>query len=124
MTMTIGRSLLSDTGHNANIGQRLKAVEKYLDGEEVFLANYADVLTDVNLPDLVEFARRQRATATFLCVRTQAEPAQGRSGFRRPREPDRVHGSLRHLDQWRLLRHAPRDLRLHRGRRRPGGGAL
>jgi glucose-1-phosphate cytidylyltransferase len=60
-----------DTGQNANIGQRLKAVEKYLEGEEVFLANYSDVLTDVNLPDLVEFARRQRATATFLCVRTR-----------------------------------------------------
>ena len=60
-----------DTGQNSNIGQRLKAVEKYLEGEEMFLANYSDVLTDVNLPDLVEFARRQQATATFLCVRTK-----------------------------------------------------
>ena len=60
-----------DTGQTANIGQRFKAVEKYLEGEEMFLANYTDVLTDVNLPDLVEFARRQRATATFLCVRTR-----------------------------------------------------
>jgi glucose-1-phosphate cytidylyltransferase len=59
-----------DTGQTANIGQRLKAVEKYLEGEEVFLANYSDGLTDVNLPDLVDFALRQRATATFLCVRS------------------------------------------------------
>ena len=35
-----------DTGANSNIGQRLKAVERYLDGEEVFLANYSDNLTD------------------------------------------------------------------------------
>jgi len=58
-----------ETGPKANIGQRLKAVEKYLEGEEVFLANYADGLTDFHLPDLIEFARRQQATATFLCVR-------------------------------------------------------
>ena len=43
-----------DTGANSNIGQRLKAVEKYLDEEEVFLANYSDNLTDFHLPDLIE----------------------------------------------------------------------
>ena len=31
-----------DTGLRANIGQRLKAVQKHLAGEEMFLANYAD----------------------------------------------------------------------------------
>ncbi|MCI0528294.1 MAG: glucose-1-phosphate cytidylyltransferase, partial [Nitrospira sp.] len=36
-----------DTGMTSNIGQRLKAVEKYLEGEEVFLANYSDGLTDL-----------------------------------------------------------------------------
>ncbi len=35
-----------DTGLKSNIGQRLKAVEKHLDGEEVFLANYSDGLSD------------------------------------------------------------------------------
>ena len=30
-----------DTGMQANIGQRLKAVQPYLEGEEAFLANYA-----------------------------------------------------------------------------------
>jgi glucose-1-phosphate cytidylyltransferase len=61
----------AETGNAANIGQRLKAVEKYLEGDEVFLANYADGLTDLHLPDLIEFARRQQATATFLCVKTR-----------------------------------------------------
>lgn len=35
-----------DTGLNANVGQRLRAVRKHLGNDEVFLANYADGLTD------------------------------------------------------------------------------
>jgi glucose-1-phosphate cytidylyltransferase len=38
-----------DTGITSNIGQRLKAVEPYLQGESVFLANYSDGLTDLPL---------------------------------------------------------------------------
>jgi glucose-1-phosphate cytidylyltransferase len=59
----------ADTGTNSNIGQRLKAVERYLDGEKTFLANYSDNLTDFNLPDLTESFREQRKIAAFLCVR-------------------------------------------------------
>src|ERR671911_334320 len=40
-----------DTGLNSNIGQRLKAVEPFLEGEETFLANYGDGLTDCQLPE-------------------------------------------------------------------------
>jgi glucose-1-phosphate cytidylyltransferase len=58
-----------DAGLNANIGQRLKAVEKYLKGEEVFLANYSDNLTDFHLPNLIERFHEQKKTAAFLCVR-------------------------------------------------------
>jgi glucose-1-phosphate cytidylyltransferase len=58
-----------DTGANANIGQRLKAVEKYLEGEEVFLANYSDNLTDFQLPKLIDRFHEQNKTAAFLCVR-------------------------------------------------------
>ena len=39
-----------ETGANANVGERLKAVEPYLKGEEMFLANYGDGLSDVPLP--------------------------------------------------------------------------
>jgi NDP-sugar pyrophosphorylase family protein len=35
-----------DTGVQANIGQRLRAVQPYVEGEELFLANYSDGLTD------------------------------------------------------------------------------
>ena len=57
----------AETGTNANIGQRLQAVRKYVEGEEVFLANYADGLTDLPLPSLLEFSRRHDRIATFVC---------------------------------------------------------
>ncbi|HEX6908492.1 MAG TPA: sugar phosphate nucleotidyltransferase, partial [Terriglobales bacterium] len=59
----------ADTGTTANIGQRLKSVEKYLGGEEVFLANYTDTLTDFELPRLLDHFYKSNKTAAFLCVR-------------------------------------------------------
>jgi glucose-1-phosphate cytidylyltransferase len=58
-----------DTGINSNIGQRLRAVEKYLNSEEVFLANYSDNLTDFHLPHLINAFYEQNKVAAFLCVR-------------------------------------------------------
>jgi glucose-1-phosphate cytidylyltransferase len=57
-----------DTGLQANIGQRLKAVQPYLDGDEVFMANYADGLTDLHLPTYLDEFLRRNVTASFLCV--------------------------------------------------------
>ncbi|MEQ1826357.1 MAG: sugar phosphate nucleotidyltransferase [Pirellula sp.] len=58
-----------DTGLMSNIGQRLKAVENHLRGEETFLANYTDGLSDFHLPDIIDFHRKNKATATFMTVR-------------------------------------------------------
>lgn len=58
-----------DTGIFSNIGQRLKAVEAHLDDEEMFMANYADVLTDLSLPDFLDYFSRQGKTGIFLGVR-------------------------------------------------------
>ena len=58
-----------DTGNTTSVGQRLRAVQPHLDGEEVFLANYADGLTDLHLPDLVEFFHSRSTTASFLSVK-------------------------------------------------------
>jgi glucose-1-phosphate cytidylyltransferase len=58
-----------DTGLSANIGQRLKAVEPYLDGEKEFLANYSDGLTDLPLAAQLEDFHRQGAIASFAAVR-------------------------------------------------------
>jgi len=58
-----------DTGTTSNIGSRLKAIQPHLDGEEIFLANYADGLCDVPLPEMVQFAQQRRAFATFLAIK-------------------------------------------------------
>lgn len=58
-----------DTGLNSNIGQRLKAVEKYVEGEEMFLANYTDGLTDLPLPKFIGHFREHDKTASFISVR-------------------------------------------------------
>jgi glucose-1-phosphate cytidylyltransferase len=63
------RITFADTGINSNIGQRLKAVEKYLEGETEFLANYSDGLTDLPLPQQLDHFHRQDKVASFLCVR-------------------------------------------------------
>lgn len=59
----------AETGMHSNIGQRLKAVEKYLAGEEVFLANYADGLTDLALPGLIKFSKEHGKIATFVSAK-------------------------------------------------------
>ena len=62
------RITFADTGLNSNIGQRLKAVENYLEGEELFLANYSDGLTDLPLPVQLDHFIRQGKVGSFVCV--------------------------------------------------------
>jgi glucose-1-phosphate cytidylyltransferase len=57
-----------DTGLHANVGQRLRAVEHYVGDDEIFLANYADGLSDLSLPDYLEHFRQHARIASFLCV--------------------------------------------------------
>ncbi len=59
----------AETGLRSNIGQRLLAVQKYVMDEDVFLANYADGLTDLDLPSYLDYARARDRTATFLSVK-------------------------------------------------------
>jgi glucose-1-phosphate cytidylyltransferase len=58
-----------DTGLKSNIGQRLRMVEKHLINEEIFMANYADGLTDLRLPDLVDFFIKSGKIACFVCTK-------------------------------------------------------
>ena len=58
-----------DTGWSANIGMRLRAIEKHLAGEEYFLANYSDGLTDLPLHEQVDHFVAQGKIASFLSVR-------------------------------------------------------
>ena len=58
-----------DTGLHTSIGQRLKAVEKYLADEDIFMANYADVLTDLPLEEYLDCFQKQGNIASFLGVK-------------------------------------------------------
>ena len=55
-----------DTGVSSSIGQRLRSVREHLAGEDMFLANYADGLTDFPLPELIDFVEERRAVGGFL----------------------------------------------------------
>lgn len=57
-----------DTGVRANIGERLMAVREHVAGEERFMANYTDGLSDVDLDDLVAMHEAKDAVATFIAV--------------------------------------------------------
>ena len=61
-----------DTGLLSNIGQRLKAVRPHLVGEEIFLANYTDGLSDVPLPAVIEAFQRTDNIACFVSVKPRA----------------------------------------------------
>jgi glucose-1-phosphate cytidylyltransferase len=57
-----------DTGLNSNIGMRLKAVQPFLAGEEMFLANYSDGVSDLPLPGAIDTFRKSEAVASFVGV--------------------------------------------------------
>jgi glucose-1-phosphate cytidylyltransferase len=63
------RITLTDTGIWRNIGQRLLAVKHLLIGEEIFLANYSDGLTDAPLPDMFNKFLASDAVGLFIAVR-------------------------------------------------------
>jgi len=65
------RATFLDTGMNATIAERLKAVERYIGDDEVFLATYGDGLTDAPLADVVDAFTARGKIAMFLSVKPQ-----------------------------------------------------
>jgi glucose-1-phosphate cytidylyltransferase len=63
------RITFADTGLDTTIGERLRRVRHLLSGEEIFLANYGDTLTDAPLDQLIEAFRASNAVAGLLSVR-------------------------------------------------------
>jgi glucose-1-phosphate cytidylyltransferase len=61
-----------DTGLRSNIGERLMKVRSHLEGEDMFLANYSDGLTDLPLDRYMDFVRENDKIATFVSVRPTA----------------------------------------------------
>jgi len=61
-----------DTGLHTEIGERLRRVRRFVAGEEMFLANYADVFTDAPLPDLISRFTGSGDVASLLAVPPQS----------------------------------------------------
>jgi glucose-1-phosphate cytidylyltransferase len=61
-----------DTGQRSTIADRLRLVEPCLKGEEVFLANYSDGLTDFPLPEMIEDFSHRDGYASFLSVQPRS----------------------------------------------------
>ena len=59
-----------ETGLHSNIGQRLLRARRYLGEDAEFLANYADGLCDVPLPQMISAFRARQSVASFVAVRS------------------------------------------------------
>ena len=57
-----------DTGLHSNIAERLVRVQKYLANEPMFLANYADGLSDVPLDEMIADFQRKNVVASFVSI--------------------------------------------------------
>jgi glucose-1-phosphate cytidylyltransferase len=57
-----------DTGLSSSIGERLMRVREQVKDEEMFLANYADTLTDAPLDEMIDAFRGSDATACVMAV--------------------------------------------------------
>jgi glucose-1-phosphate cytidylyltransferase len=60
---------LVDTGENTMTGGRIKRVRNYI-GDETFCLTYGDGVTDVNIKDLINFHRDQKALSTLTAVQS------------------------------------------------------
>jgi len=60
------------TGLDSPIGERLRRVKALVQDEEMFLANYADVLTDAPLDEMVEQFRASDAVGGLMAVPPQS----------------------------------------------------
>lgn len=57
-----------DTGLESAIGERLRRARPFLEGDKYFLANYADVLTDAPMDDVVAKFHQSGAAASMIVV--------------------------------------------------------
>lgn len=63
------RVTMIDTGIWRNIGERLWAVRDHVRNEEMFMANYSDGLTNVDLDDMIDKFKKSGKVACFLAIR-------------------------------------------------------
>ena len=58
---------LVDTGQKAMTGARVKRIEKFI-GDDIFMLTYGDGVTDLNIPELLEFHKRHGKIGTVTGV--------------------------------------------------------
>ncbi len=95
-----------DTGIDTSIGERLRRVRPYLEDDDVFLANYGDVLTDAPMDKIVDRFAASDVTASLLAVRAAGVVPPGRVRVRRPHQRAALGRRSAAVDQRRLLRAA------------------
>jgi glucose-1-phosphate cytidylyltransferase len=61
-----------DTGLHSAIGERLRRVREFVGDDPMFMANYADVLTNAPLPDMIDRFATSKAVASLLAVPPQS----------------------------------------------------
>jgi glucose-1-phosphate cytidylyltransferase len=61
----------ADTGLNTPIGERLRRVRKHLGDDEMFLANYGDVLSDAPMNDMIDALSRTDDVGSLIAVNPQ-----------------------------------------------------
>jgi len=61
-----------DTGLHSAIGERLRRARKFVADEPMFLANYADVLTNAPLPEMISRFEASSAVVSLLAVPPQS----------------------------------------------------
>jgi glucose-1-phosphate cytidylyltransferase len=62
------RITFADTGPTTAIGERLRLVRQHVEKEEIFLANYSDCLTDLDLSSYIEDFRKRKLVAAMVTV--------------------------------------------------------
>lgn len=66
------RITFRDTGLTSNVGQRLLRVREFVKDDDIFLANYADGLTDLPLSDVIDYFKASKKVACFVGVKPTA----------------------------------------------------
>ncbi len=66
---------LLDTGADTNTGGRVKRIAEYV-GNETFMLTYGDGVSNIDIPALLDFHRRQKRLVTLTAVRPPARFGQ------------------------------------------------
>jgi len=83
----------ADTGVTSNIAQRLKAVDKYLGDDPMFMANYSDGLTDLPLLEHLDHFIQHKKIASFVSVKPRLSYSLVKTG------KDSLVASIQDMDQ-------------------------